>query len=109
MKITRCTALALVVLLGLALRGHAEAPSQPQLREQPAIAPAPEQAQSTSPTSPMSTPSHFLGLSMTQVWVLAGVSMVFVLTAILMRWWLSEPAAEEAETPPAPGPQDVSQ
>jgi hypothetical protein len=121
MKRNRVAALALmlVVLSGSLPRGYAEAPippkdkpdpsAQPQLQQAPAMAPSSGEAPSAPASNPTLSPSGILGLSMTQVFILAAVAVVFICMAILMRWWLSEPAAEEAETPPAADPQDIPQ
>ena len=105
MKTTHCTALALIlVLFGSPQGSYAEAPAQ--LKESPAVAPSPGDAPSKSAPNPAPSTDVF-GLSLTQIWILVAVAVAFIFTAILMRWWLSEPAAEEAEGPPTQDPQDA--
>ena len=105
MKTTHCTGLALILVLFGSPRGsYAEAPAQPQLQESPSPGDAP------SKSAPNPAPStDVFGLSLTQIWILVAVAVAFIFTAILMRWWLSEPAAEEAEGSPTPVPQDEPQ
>lgn len=100
-------ALALAAFFGAPRCGHADAVAQaPQ--QSPTLEPAPAPPPTESATPPPST--GIFGLSATQVWILAGLCGVFIATAILMRWWLSEPATPEeaeAEAPPVPNPQDL--
>ena len=112
MKVVRCMAPALlsVVFFGLALPGSARAPDPPQQQDSPAIRPAPAPSQPSSSPTPISPSSGILGLSRTQIGILVVVAAAFIAMALVLRWWLSEPAKpEEEQTPPAPGSQDVPQ
>jgi hypothetical protein len=120
-------ALVLVVLCAAPRLGRAEAPvppdkktnggaTEPQPPPHAVIEPQTnDRPGNESPSGPAPYPhlldQTVLGLTITQIAVLGALAMVFIFTAMLMRWWLSEPAAkeEEEESPPAPGPQDAPQ
>ncbi len=108
--------LVLVLLCSAPRRSQAEPPAVPenkanaehsQLRDRPTAGQSIVEPQPGSVPSPPATDRTLLGLSIAQIAALVAVFVLFVFSAIWIRW-LTTPA-EEVDPQTAAGPQDVPQ